>query len=108
MADYAIGGRSWVAVDEGDRPVGYVIVDVVDGDAYIEQVSVEPDHQRAGIGRALIEQVRTWAADSGKSRVTLTTFADVPWNAPMYRRRSGGMALQVPIRRLVLITEEEQ
>ncbi len=26
-----------------------------------------------------------WAADAGLSAITLTTFTDVPWNAPLYR-----------------------
>lgn len=87
LAAYAAAGRSWVAVDkdEPDAPLGYVLVDVVDGNAHIEQVSVHPDHQGAGAGRTLIDQVRRWAADGGLPGLTLTTFADVPWNAPLYR-----------------------
>jgi GNAT superfamily N-acetyltransferase len=85
LACYATGGRSWVAVDDGDRPVGYVLVDHVDGNAHVEQVSVRPDHQGAGVGRALLEWVRSWAAARGVEAVTLTTFADVPWNGPLYR-----------------------
>jgi GNAT superfamily N-acetyltransferase len=85
LAGYAAAGRSWVAVDEADRPVGYLIVDVVDGNAHIEQVSVAPDHQGVGVGHALIDHACVWAADTGRPAVTLTTFADVPWNGPMYR-----------------------
>jgi GNAT superfamily N-acetyltransferase len=85
LAHYARDGRSWVAVDHLDLPIGYVLVDVVDGCAHIEQVSVRPDHQGAGVGRALIARIRTWAADRGCSAVTLTTFRDIPWNAPLYR-----------------------
>jgi ribosomal protein S18 acetylase RimI-like enzyme len=85
LARYAKDARSWVAVDDMDVPVGYVLVDVVDGYAHIEQVSVRPECQGIGVGRALVEQVRGWAADSGLSAITLTTFTDVPWNAPLYR-----------------------
>jgi GNAT superfamily N-acetyltransferase len=84
LARYAMAGRSWVAVDERDRPVGYVVVDEVDGDAHIEQISVRPDHQGAGVGRTLIDRVRAWSASTGRSSVTLTTFADVSWNGPLY------------------------
>lgn len=84
LAAYAEAGRSWVAVD-GDRSVGYVIVDVVDGNAHIEQVSVVPEQQGRGVGRALIDRVRAWAVEQGMDAVTLTTFRDVPWNAPLYR-----------------------
>jgi GNAT superfamily N-acetyltransferase len=88
LARYAVDGRSWVAVDEADatgQPIGYVLVDVVDGCAHIEQVSVHPDHQGAGVGRALVDRVRAWAVDAGLPAITLTTFRDVPWNAPLYR-----------------------
>jgi GNAT superfamily N-acetyltransferase len=81
---YVAGARSWVAVDAADRPVGYVLVDEVDGGAHIEQVSVLPDHQGRGIGRALIDRVDAWAGAEGHTTVTLTTFTDVPWNRPLY------------------------
>jgi hypothetical protein len=38
-----------------------------------------------GIGRALIDQVRSWALAAGLPAVTLTTFRDVPWNGPLYQ-----------------------
>lgn len=80
------GGRAWVATDDADQPVGYVLVDVVDGAAHIEQVSVHPSHARQGLGRALLDTALLWAERQGFDAVTLTTFADVPWNAPYYRR----------------------
>ncbi len=86
LAGYAAGERAWVAVDGADAPIGYVLVDVVDGAAHIEQVSVAPAHQGTGIGRALVEAVAAWAAARQMGALTLTTFADVPWNAPLYRR----------------------
>lgn len=39
LAVYAKGGRAWVA-DVAGVPVGYILVDSVDGAAHIEQVSV--------------------------------------------------------------------
>ncbi len=84
LAEYARAGRGWVAVDENDEPVGYVVVDVVDDQAHIEQVSVHPDHQGAGVGRTLIERVAAWGAETGRAALTLTTFADVAWNGPLY------------------------
>ncbi len=84
LAEYAAAGRSWVAVDDVGAPVGYVLVDVVDGNAHIEQLSVRPAAQGAGIGRALLDHVTTWALGRGAPALTLTTFRDVPWNAPLY------------------------
>jgi ribosomal protein S18 acetylase RimI-like enzyme len=84
LSGYQLAGRAWVAVDPDDRPVAYLITDHVDGNVHIEQVSVHPDHARRGIGRALLAHVAT--ASAGVPALTLTTFADVPWNAPYYVR----------------------
>ncbi|MET8997865.1 GNAT family N-acetyltransferase [Amycolatopsis sp. NPDC004169] len=86
LAAYQSAGRAWVSVDAEDRPVGYLVADVVDGCAHIEQVSVRPSHARRGIGRALIETLAEWAAGRGLPALTLTTFESVPWNAPYYER----------------------
>ncbi|WP_407549149.1 GNAT family N-acetyltransferase [Streptomyces sp. Pv4-95] len=88
LTDYLRAGRLLVAYEgpEGDtagRPAGYLLWDPVDGCAHIEQVSVHPEYARRGIGRALIERAER---DSGLGALTLTTFAEVPWNAPYYRR----------------------
>ncbi|MEO5723493.1 MAG: GNAT family N-acetyltransferase, partial [Ilumatobacteraceae bacterium] len=64
--------------------VGYVLVDVVDNSAHVEQISVLPRHQGHGVGRALLEHVAAWARRSQLMAVTLTTFADVAWNRPLY------------------------
>ena len=61
LTPYADGGRAFVAVDADDRAVGYLLLDVVDGAAHVEQVSVHPDHARQGLGRALIERAASWA-----------------------------------------------
>lgn len=86
LAEYQSAGRAWVGVDDGDRPVAYLVADVVDGHAHIEQVSVRPSHARRGIGRALIETLAEWARSRGMTALTLTTFENVPWNAPYYER----------------------
>ncbi|MFJ6013930.1 GNAT family N-acetyltransferase [Streptomyces sp. NPDC092952] len=83
---YRRAGRAWVAVDPADRPVGYLIADPVDGAVHIEQVSVHPSAARRGVGRALIDHVAGWAGGRGTAALTLTTFAEVPWNAPYYAR----------------------
>jgi GNAT superfamily N-acetyltransferase len=70
----------------GDPPVGFVSIELVDGDAHIDQLSVLPGHGGRGAGRALLDAAVRWARDTGRSGVTLTTFRDVPWNAPFYRR----------------------
>jgi GNAT superfamily N-acetyltransferase len=86
LADYERGGRAWVAEDGEGRPVAYLIADPVDGDVHIEQVSVHPAAARQGIGRRLLDHAAAYAAARGASALTLTTFAEVPWNAPYYAR----------------------
>ena len=75
-----------VAVDAGGRPVGYARIEIVDGHAHLEQLSVVPTFGRRGIGARLLDEVAAWARDRGDVEVTLTTFRDVPFNGPYYRR----------------------
>jgi GNAT superfamily N-acetyltransferase len=86
LTPYAEAGRAFVAVDSSDRPVGYLLLDVVDGAAHIAQVSVHPDDARLHIGQALIECAASWASALGLHSLTLTTYVDVPWNGPYYER----------------------
>ncbi|MFE6614791.1 GNAT family N-acetyltransferase [Amycolatopsis sp. NPDC057786] len=78
-------GRAWVW-ETGDGPVAYLLAEIVDGHGHIEQVSVHPDHARRGLGRRLIEHAAEWASREGLAGLTLTTYAEVPWNAPYYAR----------------------
>ncbi|MET8884249.1 GNAT family N-acetyltransferase [Streptomyces rubiginosohelvolus] len=90
LESYRQAGRCWVATDPlsatGDRPLGYVLADPVDDALHIEQVSVDPAAARRGIGRDLISHLAALAARRGMTALTLTTFTDVPWNAPYYAR----------------------
>ncbi|MFC7105667.1 GNAT family N-acetyltransferase [Nonomuraea rubra] len=58
----------------------------MDGNLHLEQLAVRPDRMRQGIGGRLMAAVLDHAAASGAPAVTLTTFRDVPWNAPWYER----------------------
>ena len=78
-------GRLWVAT-QANHPVGFAQVEVVAGYAHLEEIDVHPAHARQGLGRALIETVCAWASARRFPAVTLTTFRDVPWNAPYYER----------------------
>lgn len=86
LARYQEDDRAWVAADDSDVPAAYLVADVVDGDLHIEQVSVHPRAARRGIGRALLDHAAVAAAGRGLRGLTLTTFAEVPWNAPYYAR----------------------
>jgi GNAT superfamily N-acetyltransferase len=109
LARYRAAGRAWViTTGPGDGMVaGYVIVDELDDplapdstkdvapavggrrplrSAHVEQVSVDPQFARRGWGRRLLDHVADQAHRRGLDGVTLTTFQDVPWNAPYYAR----------------------
>ncbi|RKN09081.1 GNAT family N-acetyltransferase [Streptomyces radicis] len=86
LARFVRAGLSWVMAGSGDRPVAYLVADPVDGGLHIEQVSVHPANARRGLGRSLIEHAAAHATGRGLAALTLTTFAEVPWNAPYYER----------------------
>ncbi|GAB1824407.1 GNAT family N-acetyltransferase [Herbidospora sp. RD11066] len=65
----------------GHPPAGFALVGVVDGGTHLDQLAVHPVHEGKGLGTALLEAV------CALGDVTLTTFRDVPWNAPWYARR---------------------
>ena len=53
---------------------------------YIEQIDVDPLHAGKRIGSALIGLVEDRARKEARMGLLLSTFRDVPWNAPYYRR----------------------
>jgi GNAT superfamily N-acetyltransferase len=79
-------GHLWVALTD-NVPVGFAHVEVIERDAvHLEEIDVHPDHGRRGLGAKLVRRVCEWAASEGHESITLTTFRDVPWNMPFYRR----------------------
>lgn len=70
----------------GDPPIGFAHVVDMPGHAHLAQISVHPDHGRRGTGAALLEAAAERATLKGHGSLTLTTYADLPWNAPFYAR----------------------
>jgi GNAT superfamily N-acetyltransferase len=68
------------------RVVGFAHVLRLEGTAHLEQLAVHPDHHRQGHGTALLHAAIDRARDEGYDALTLSTYAEVPWNAPFYRR----------------------
>lgn len=103
-------GRAWVAADDDARPLAYLIAEPVDGALHVEQVSVHPDFAHRRIGRALLAHAAEHAREEGLSHLTLTTFTEVPWNAPYYTRlgfRTLAEAELTPGLRRIRATEAE-
>ena len=86
LADAQDKWRLWVSVTGEDRPAGAMWVLPRDGDLHIRQLDVHPDFsgERRTVG--LVRAVKRFFGGRGLSRLTLTTFSDVPWNAPYYER----------------------
>ncbi|MFT5686055.1 MAG: GNAT superfamily N-acetyltransferase [Myxococcota bacterium] len=76
-------GGLLVAVDDGDVPVGFAVVKTLGVGTHLCEMDVHPNHGRRGLGGALLRACIAWA--DGRP-VTLTTYADLPWNAPFYAR----------------------
>ncbi len=84
-------GPVWVAVDEDDVPLGFVSTEVVGDRLHVWELSVQQASQRQGLGRALMDHATRFARDRGLAALTLTTFRDVVWNGPFYRRLGFGV-----------------
>lgn len=85
-ADFIQQQREWVAESASGEVAGFIAVLPQQQDWHIAELSVDAGWQRRGIGRRLIAEVAMQAKSQGAQRLTLTTFIDVPWNAPYYRR----------------------
>ena len=83
--------RTWVAL-AGDDVAGFVVIgpspdaDAPDGTGEIMALYVDPDHQGAGPGRALVDAARRELAAEGFARVTLWTFAHNAASRRFYER----------------------
>ncbi|MFC7551530.1 GNAT family N-acetyltransferase [Pseudoroseomonas wenyumeiae] len=84
LEEAAARGHLWVAWHAEGGAVGFLLAGALDGDLFIEELSVAQDHQRRGFGRALLGQAVRRAREEGLAGVSLTTDHDLPWNAPFY------------------------
>jgi len=71
----------------GDPAIGFAHVLYLDHAAHLQQLAVHPAVMDQGVGTALVEAACASAHAEGHRALSLTTFADVPWNAPFYAQR---------------------
>lgn len=78
----------WVAITADNQPVGFAMIRVNAGgkSAILAELDVDPAHQQKGLGKALVQKVIMWARENGFQQLFLTTFSNVPWNAPFYEK----------------------
>ena len=82
-----IGKRHSLVAESHGRLVGFIATEPFRRELHIREFSVHPDMQRQGVGSVLLRAVGIDAGNSGFAALTLTTFTDVPWNAPFYARQ---------------------
>lgn len=66
--------------------MGFAIFALHEDEAHLEEIDVVPEHAGNDLGRRLIRAVIAQTREAGLARLTLTTFRDVPFNAPFYAR----------------------
>jgi GNAT superfamily N-acetyltransferase len=79
-------GHLWVALPPTGECVGSARFERSGERLHLEQLDVLPEHRGRGLGRALVGAIERWASENGVVELTLTTYRDVPWNAPFYMR----------------------
>jgi len=81
-------GGVFLAEQPGGGAVGLLVMAVLDGAPYLEQLSVRTSAMRRGLGRRLLAHAIAWAGDKP---LWLTTYGHLPWNRPFYE--SAGFAV---------------
>jgi GNAT superfamily N-acetyltransferase len=79
-------GQVWVAIAPDNIVVGFAITREVDDTIYLQEMDVDPAHGQRGIGSALVEAVCDWAQLHDYPAISLSTFHNLPWNAPFYSK----------------------
>ncbi len=78
-------GEAWVGLSETEGVVGFLSAEVRADTLHVWQMSVHVQHQKKGIGRALVKAATQWAQSKRLTALTLMTFREVPWNASFYQ-----------------------
>lgn len=76
----------FVAVTATGDVVGFLCARPIDRHLHIDEVSVRQEWQQRGVGRRLVFCCLHSARAARAIGTTLTTYRDVPWNAPWYGR----------------------
>ncbi|MGP9821760.1 GNAT family N-acetyltransferase [Salinarimonas sp. NSM] len=79
-------GDTLVADGADGTPLGYVLLEPLDGLLYIVGIAVAPQAGRRGVGRTLMREAEVRASAQGLGGTSLATFREPPWNGPWFRR----------------------
>ncbi|RKT21344.1 acetyltransferase (GNAT) family protein [Paraburkholderia sp. RAU2J] len=75
-----------VAVDADATCAGFVMFEPQPARLYVQELDVLTAYAGRRIGASLIEQVAQLARTRQLPQLILSTYREVPWNAPYYRR----------------------
>ncbi|MBL4784581.1 MAG: GNAT family N-acetyltransferase [Cohaesibacteraceae bacterium] len=81
---FASGGFGWVALVSNGTIVGFTMAAQLGKAWHLHEISVEADFQGMGIGRNLLNYLIAESIRIKIQEISLTTYRDVSWNAPLY------------------------
>jgi ribosomal protein S18 acetylase RimI-like enzyme len=70
----------------GGGIVGLIVLGVSDEGFFVDNVAVDPSHQRAGVGKALLDHAEIAARDAGFDSIYLFTHERMVENLALYKR----------------------
>jgi len=80
-------GTCLLATDTRGEPLGFAATGQLDGEPYLDQLSVRVSAMRRGIGTLLLDAVTEMVSDTGGRTLWLITYSQLRWNRPFYERR---------------------
>lgn len=104
----AVLDRLLLVASLGERVVGFALSKEDGAYLHLAVVAVHPDHGRRGLGAELVRAVIEQAKRRRLKGVTLTTFGDLPWNAPFYARLGFRRATDAALTPLLRATLEKE
>jgi GNAT superfamily N-acetyltransferase len=79
-------GLVWVAEADG-RLLGFGACEAFEDGLHLWELAVRRDAQGQAVGRRIIEAAVAEGRRRAMPAITLTTFRNIPWNAPYYARQ---------------------
>jgi GNAT superfamily N-acetyltransferase len=79
-------GDALLAVDPSGHSLGFAACGTLDGEPYLDQLSVRIRAMRRGVGSTLLNAVENSVRTVGARALWLTTYDHLPWNRPFYER----------------------
>lgn len=102
---YIAAGQVKVAEIDGEV-VGYVRTGRFGDEFHVFELDVRHDRQGQGVGKALMAAARDEAISLGCMVMTLTTFENLPFNAPFYARLGFAILPDPPARLADILAAE--